>query len=175
VASIKDCGRNGPSGVVPTNGTIVWSSDATESYPGWEICWPPTSCECETVIVAGAEDTQLSLMGTFVQLSITTPDVRSVYQNSNSQFLYSWTESFDWQIGPDYTRAASGLRSFSSDFAVCPTGASDWAAWDGATWVPTTSSRKITVTCAPPPPQSPPPPFQSPSPLPPPLSESQPS
>eukprot|EP00962_Isochrysis_galbana_P046998 scaffold19077_cov184-Isochrysis_galbana.AAC.1 len=65
VASQKYCGTDGPSGVVPTDGTIAWSSDGSITTSGWKICWsgppqpspsplsppppPAVTCECDTI------------------------------------------------------------------------------------------------------------------------------
>jgi hypothetical protein len=127
---------------------------------------PPITCECETILVAGAEAVQSTRMGTFTRTSLATPDGRSIYQNFNLQYLYFWAEFSEWRISNNYTSAAAGVTSTSSDSAICPTAASGWQAWDGSTWA--TPSGGITVTCAPsPPPQSPPQPPLPPS-LPPP-------
>jgi hypothetical protein len=83
----------------------------------------PIRCECETVIVAGAEDLQPTRMDTFIRTSLTTLDGRSMYQNSDSQYLYYWPQYSDWQISPDYLDDTAWVTSTSSNAAVCPTAA----------------------------------------------------
>jgi len=41
VNSERFCGRDGPAGVVPSDGVIRWVSDGAENAAGFEICWPP--------------------------------------------------------------------------------------------------------------------------------------
>jgi hypothetical protein len=41
VNSQRFCGTVGPSGVVPSDGRILWSSDVSCSESGGEICWGP--------------------------------------------------------------------------------------------------------------------------------------
>eukprot|EP00966_Prymnesium_polylepis_P334763 7390136-Prymnesium_polylepis.1 len=40
---VRYCGTSGPDGIIPIDGTMVWSSDAGGYGLGWKICFPPPS------------------------------------------------------------------------------------------------------------------------------------
>ena len=40
VNGVRYCGTSGPAGVVPLDGTIQWTSDEADQYPGWKARTP---------------------------------------------------------------------------------------------------------------------------------------
>jgi hypothetical protein len=144
-------GYEGATGAATVTASYTFAPPPTPPPPPS----PPITCECETIIVAGAEAVQSTRMGTFTRMAIMTPDGRSVYQNHNSQYLYFWLEYSNWRISPDYTSNLAVVASFSADSAICPMDASGWHAYNGSMWI--TPSGGINVSCAPPPPPPPPP------------------
>ena len=106
---------------------------------------PKQSCKCDAVRVSGAEDGQPSLMGVFDRFTLQTPDGRSVYRNSNGQYLYYWPEHNDWKIGDDYKSSVASVQSTSDSQALCPEDASDWYATGTPTFV--AAGRRMSDTC----------------------------
>eukprot|EP00966_Prymnesium_polylepis_P274215 6335026-Prymnesium_polylepis.1 len=43
IAGSRYCGTSGPSGIIPTDGTLSWHSDDMVADVGWEVCFPPPS------------------------------------------------------------------------------------------------------------------------------------
>lgn len=94
---------------------------------------------CTTQNVQVSEDTggsggQANRMGMFQLQPTLTSNGKSVYKNSNGQYLYYWPAFLDWRIGADYTKTNAGVTSTSNTDTRCPQDSSGWRMYVDGGW-----------------------------------------
>jgi hypothetical protein len=100
-----------------------------------------SACCFHTVVVSGAESVQLTRMGSFTLTG--TANGRTLYQNTEQQYLYYWSDSGTWKIGSSFDAASGGVQS-SSGRSSCPHTATSWRSYHDNAW---NTSPFMTVTC----------------------------
>ena len=94
--------------------------------------------------MSGAEAVQALRMGLYTKAANLMQGERPVYQRvgSTMMYLFYWSNTSRWLIGPNYTSSSAGVRSTGSAGAACPDQATGWQVYDGTVWV---STSPITV------------------------------
>merc|ERR1711871_1751361 len=86
-----------------------------------------------------------SKLGTYHETDITRMALnahRPIYQKGD-EYLFYWSASQFWLIGPDYSQFQGNIISAKDAAALCPNLAAEWMAWDGSAF---SSVYGITVT-----------------------------
>ena len=106
---------------------------------------------CDSLTIAGAEDTHATQMGMFTVVPGVVIHSRPVYRNPDGQYLYYWKTLKNglvtyeaWRIGADYTQVWAWVASRAGEGAACPNEAPpDWLVWTGSKWQTRPSAMRI--------------------------------